>query len=64
MSFSNAEVQKLIKAKSTEIEEAINSTEKELHSDEFDKAKLSFKFARIQQLFVELSLFMKNQKYI
>lgn len=63
MGISNTEVDRLIKKKFNELEEAINSVETELMktNEEFDKAKATFHFARMQQLYVDLRFFISSK---
>ena len=64
MAFANNVVQKMIKTKVDELETAFNAAEKEILSEDFDKARMSYKFARMQELFIELQAYMKNQSYL
>lgn len=63
MGISNTEVDRLIKKKFNELEEAINTTEAELMKpeDEFDKSRVTFHFARMQQLYVDLRFYIQNK---
>ena len=60
MGISNEQVDVLVKQKFSELETAINASEKELmKSDaEFDKSKLAFQFGRVQQIYVELRYYV------
>lgn len=63
MGISNEQVDKIIKEKFANLEEAINSTEKELlkTDSDFDKARTSFQFGRVQQIYVELRFYVSNK---
>lgn len=63
MGISNEQVDKLVKEKFNELENAINATEKELlkPEKEFDKAKAAFQFGRVQQIYVELRFYVGNK---
>jgi len=63
MGISNVEVDRLIKKKFNELESAINSMEEELmKSDEdFDKSKVAFQLARLQQLYIEARFYLSNK---
>lgn len=66
MGISNTEVDRLIKKKFGELEEAINATETELmkKDEEFDKSKATFHFARMQQLYVDLRFYISSKGLI
>jgi hypothetical protein len=63
MGISNEQVDRLIKQKFVELEDAINATEKELlkNEGEFDKARSAFQFGRVQQIYLELRYYISNK---
>jgi len=65
MGISNVEVDRLIKKKLNELEEAINTMEEEImkSDEEFDKSRLSFHFARMQQLYIEARFYLSNKGF-
>ena len=63
MGISNEELLKVFKEKFSELEAAINATEKELlkNDNEFDKAKAAFHFGRAQQIYLVLNFYAKKK---
>lgn len=66
MGISNEELSKLFKEKFSELETAINSTEKELmkNENEFDKSKVTFHFGRVQQIYLELNYYARKKNLL
>ena len=63
MGINNSELSEKVKEKFTEMENAINLTEKELlrGDGEFEKSKATFHFGRVQQIFSELYYYVQKR---
>lgn len=65
MSLSNVQIQKLIKEKNVELEEAINNIEINLlPEEEDDKGRALFWLGRAQSIYAEFQSLLRNQKIL
>lgn len=61
MSLSNTDIDELIKVRDTEISQAINSLESVLLKDPIDSARAAFNFGRLEQLYLEFQVLLRNR---
>ncbi len=62
MSFSNAQIEKMIKEKNKDLESAVNNLENSMRDEmEFDRGTALFHLGRVEVLYCEFQALLKNQ---
>lgn len=62
MSFSNAQIEVMIKEKNTELEEAVNLLEASMKDEiDFDRGTALFHLGRVETLYAGFQALLKNQ---